>query len=149
MKVALANDHAGFPLREAVFATAEALGHTVVDFGTNRPAPCDYPDLVLPAMEAVRGGECDLGILICGTGLGMSIAANKIKGIYAARCHDVYSARMAREHNAANVLTLGGRMLGPGPAAEVIAVFLTATPVDDERHRRRQQKVCQIESEQL
>ncbi len=149
MKIALANDHAGFPLREVVFTTAKALGHTLVDFGTDTAAPCDYPDLVVPAMQAVQRGECDLGILICGTGLGMSIAANKLRGIYAAHCHDVYSARMAREHNAANVLTMGGRVLGPGPAAEVIAVFLTATPADGERYHRRQEKVCQIESQQL
>lgn len=142
----MGNDHAGFPLREAVRQAVEDLGHELVDFGTARQESCDYPDVVLPLTRAILAGECDLGVLFCGTGIGMSIAANKVEGIYAARCEDCYAARMAREHNGANVITLGGRTLGPDLAHEVVTVFLTAAPSQDERHLRRQEKVRQIEA---
>jgi ribose 5-phosphate isomerase B len=146
MKIAMGNDHAGFPLRAAVHEAIEALGHEVVDFGTDKQEACDYPDVVVPLTQAVVRGECDLGILFCGTGIGMSIAANKVGGIYAARCEDCFSARMARAHNGANVLTMGGRTTGPGIAGDVVTVFLTTTPSTEERHLRRQSKVHQIET---
>ncbi|HEY3397760.1 MAG TPA: ribose 5-phosphate isomerase B [Armatimonadota bacterium] len=145
MKIAVGNDHAGFPLRDAVMAAIRGLGHEVVDFGTATQDACDYPDVVVPLAAAVVAGECDLGILFCGTGIGMSIAANKVKGIYAARCEDCYAAEMARAHNSANVLTMGGRTLGPGLAEEVTRVFLTTAPLNEERHQRRQQKVRNLE----
>jgi ribose 5-phosphate isomerase B len=142
----MGNDHAGFPLREAVRKAVEDLGHELVDFGTDQQEACDYPEVVVPLTKALLAGECDLGILFCGTGIGMSIAANKVAGIYAARCEDCFAARMAREHNGANVITMGGRTLGPGLAEEVVKTFLTTTPSQDERHLRRQSKVRQIEA---
>ena len=142
----MGNDHAGYPLREAVREAVEALGHEVVDFGTDKQEACDYPEVVIPLTQALLQGDCDLGILFCGTGIGMSIAANKVEGIYAARCEDCFAARMARAHNAANVLTMGGRTLGPGVAGDVVHAFLTATPSTEERHLRRQGKVRQIEA---
>jgi ribose 5-phosphate isomerase B len=146
MKIAMGNDHAGFPLREAVREAAEALGHQVVDFGTDKQEACDYPDVVIPVTKAILTGECELGILFCGTGIGMSIAANKVEGIYAARCEEGFSARMARAHNGANVITLGGRTLGPGLAGEVVTAFLSTVPSTEERHLRRQNKVRLIEA---
>ena len=145
MKIAMGNDHAGWPLREIVRETIEALGHQVVDFGTDKQEACDYPDVVVPLTRAILTGECDLGILFCGTGIGMAIAANKVEGIYAARCEDCFSARMARMHNSANVLTMGGRTTGPGIAGDTVEAFLTAIPSTEERHLRRQNKVRQIE----
>ena len=146
MKIAMGNDHAGFPLREAVRKAVEDQGHELVDFGTDKQETRDYPDVVVPLTRAILAGECDLGVLFCGTGIGMSIAANKVEGIYAARCEDCFAARMAREHNGANVITMGGRTLGPSLAEEVVRVFLTTTPSQDERHLRRQSKVQQIEA---
>ena len=146
MKIAMGNDHAGFPLREAVRKAVTDLGHELVDFGSGTQEACDYPDVVIPLTAAIVAGECDLGILFCGTGIGMSIAANKVEGIYAARCEDCFAARMARAHNGANVLTMGGRTLGPGLAEEVTTVFLTTVPSPEARHLRRQGKVRQIES---
>ena len=146
MKIAMGNDHAGFPLREAVRKAVEDQGHELVDFGTDTQETRDYPEVVVPLTRAILAGECDLGVLFCGTGIGMSIAANKVEGIYAARCEDCFAARMAREHNGANVITMGGRTLGPGLAEEVVRVFLTTTPSQDERHLRRQSKVQQIEA---
>ena len=147
MRVALGNDHAGYVLREAVQEAVRALGDELVDFGTDRQESCDYPDIVIPVTRALVEGDCELGLLICGTGIGMAIAANKVPGIYAARCEEGYSARMAREHNAANVLTLGGRVIGPGLAAEVVTAFLTATPSCGPRHQVRQEKVRRLEAQ--
>ncbi len=146
MKIAMGNDHAGFPLREVVRGAVEALGHEVVDFGTTTQDSCDYPDVAVVLSRAVAAGECDLGILFCGTGIGMAIAANKVEGVYAARCEDCYAARMARTHNGANVLTFGGRTIGPGLAEDVVTVFLATEPSQDPRHLRRQVKVKQVEA---
>jgi ribose 5-phosphate isomerase B len=146
MKVAMGNDHAGFPLREAVREAVVALGHELVDFGTASLDSCDYPDVAVALARAVVSGECDLGILFCGTGIGMSIAANKVEGAYAARAEDCYAARMARLHNGANILTFGGRTIGPGLAEDVVTVFLTTEPSSDPRHTRRQEKVKQVEA---
>jgi ribose 5-phosphate isomerase B len=146
MKVGMGNDHAGFPLREAVREAVEALGHELVDFGSTTQEACDYPEVAGAVARAVAGGDCDLGILFCGTGIGMAIAANKVEGVYAARAEDCYAARMARAHNGANVLTFGGRTLGPGLAQEVVTVFLTTEPSRQERHLRRQGQVKQMEA---
>ncbi len=146
MKVAMGNDHAGFPLREAVREAVQSLGHQLVDFGSATPEPCDYPDVAAAVARAVAAGDCDLGLLFCGTGIGMAIAANKVAGVYAARAEDCYAARMARAHNAANVLTFGGRTLGPGLAQEVVTVFLTTEPSSDPRHLRRQDLVRRLQT---
>jgi len=148
MKIAIGNDHAGFSLRKVICEVLEALGHEVVDFGTQAEEACDYPEVVVPLTRAILDGECDLGILSCGTGIGMSIAANKVPGIYAARCEECFSASMARAHNGANVLTMGGRTIGPGVAGEVVRAFVTTLPTTEERHLRRQEKVHQIEIDQ-
>ena len=146
MKVAMGNDHAGFPLREAVRKAVAALGHELVDFGSATEESCDYPDVAVALSRAVAAGECDLGILFCGTGIGMAITANKVPGVYAARCEDCYAARMARAHNRANVLTFGGRTIGPGLAEDVVTAFLTTEPSEDPRHVRRQEKVKAAEA---
>ena len=146
MKVAMGNDHAGFLLRDAVREAVAALGHELVDFGTATEDSCDYPDVAVAVARAVAAGEADLGILICGTGIGMAIAANKVPGAYAARAEDCYAARMARLHNSANILTFGGRTIGPGLAQEVVTVFLTTEPSQDPRHLRRQDKVKAAEA---
>jgi ribose 5-phosphate isomerase B len=147
VRVALGVDHAGFPLKEAVAKLLQDLGHEVVDFGCGGQSPCDYPDAAVPLARAVARGECDLGVLMCGTGTGMSIAANKVPGAYAALCHEAYSARMARTHNGANVLALGGRVIGPELALDVVQAFLSATPSDAERHERRRAKVRAAEQQ--
>jgi ribose 5-phosphate isomerase B len=146
MKIAMGNDHAGFPLRDAVRETVTALGHEVVDFGTAVEESCDYPDIAVALARAVAAGEVDLGILFCGTGIGMAITANKIQGAYAARAEDCYAARMARLHNGANILTFGGRTIGPGLAQDVVEAFLTTEPSTDPRHLRRQAKVRAAEA---
>ncbi|MGE5528687.1 MAG: ribose 5-phosphate isomerase B [Patescibacteria group bacterium] len=144
MTVALACDHAGFRLKEAVKKYMEETGVAVCDLGVHTPDPVDYPDQALLAAEAVAGGRCELGILICGTGLGMAITANKVPGIRAAVCHDTFSARMAREHNDCNVLAMGERVVGTGLALEVVAAFLGAKYLG-ERHARRVAKITALE----
>lgn len=141
MRIALAVDHAGIVLKESVRRLLADMGHEAADFGCHNAEACDYPDYAVPAAASVARGECDAGILICGTGLGMSIAANKVRGAYAAHCHDPYSARMARSHNGANLLTMGARVIGPDMALEVVRAFLETEPSDTERHERRRRKV--------
>ena len=145
MIVAVGCDHGGYLLKGELVAAIQALGHTVVDAGTGGPEPVDYPDFAAVVARSVAAGEADLGVLVCGTGIGMSIAANKVPGAYAARAHDCYSARMARLHNAANILTMGGRVIGPGLAREVLEAFLNTQPSEEERHQRRRQKVVGLE----
>jgi ribose 5-phosphate isomerase B len=147
VRVALGVDHAGFTLKEPVAKLLQDLGHEVVGFGCGGPSPCDYPDAAVPLARAVARGECDLGVLMCGTGIGMSIAANKVPGAYAALCHEPYSARMARSHNGANVLAMGGRVIGPELALEIVQAFLTAAPSEAERHERRRAKVRAAEQQ--
>ncbi len=142
MRIAIGNDHGGYPLRAAVVEVITSLGHRAIDFGTAEAEPCDYPDYARQVAIAVREGEADRGILMCGTGIGMAIAANKVKGIYAALCHDTYSARMARSHNAANIITMGGRVIGAGLAKEILRVFLETEPSPDPRHQRRRAQVA-------
>lgn len=144
MKIALGSDHAGFALKEMVRSELETGGAEVSDFGTFCESSVDYPDIALPLAEAVAAGEFSLGVLICGTGIGMTIAANKYPGIRAALCSDTFSARCARSHNDANILTLGARVIGPGPALEIVDVFLK-TPFEGGRHNRRVEKITFIE----
>lgn len=146
MIVALASDHGGYRLKEALKAVIRELKFEFVDKGCNDDqASVDYPDYAAAAAQAVAAGEAKLAIIVCGTGLGMAIAANKIPGIRAVTCHDCFSARMARAHNNANVLTLGQRVVGTGLARDIAAVFLS-TPFDGGRHQRRVDKICALES---
>ena len=147
MKVALAADHAGFLLKQATREFLEEEGFTVKDFGTFSDEPVDYPDLAVQAARAVQQGECVRAIILCGTGVGVAIAANKLKGIRAACCTDCYTAACAREHNDANILTLGSRVTGPGLAMKIVAVFLQ-TSFAGGRHQVRIEKIKALEEEE-
>lgn len=144
MKIAVGCDHRGYPLKQEIAEEIKGLNHEIKDFGTFTETPVDYPDYALEVARAVARGECDSGILICGTGIGMSVAANKIKGIRAARCQDCFSARMAKQHNDANVLCLGGMVMGPGLAREVVRAYLEAK-FEGGRHARRLEKIAAVE----
>jgi ribose 5-phosphate isomerase B len=137
MRIAFGSDHAGASLKAELLAYAQELGHEVSDFGGGEDGPVDYPVYAFAVAKAVARGEYDRGILICGTGLGMSIAANKVRGVRAALCHECYTARMSREHNDANILCLGQRVLGPGLAREVLRVFLSTPFSQGASHVRR------------
>ncbi len=145
MRIALGSDHAGFSLKQEVKNLLEELGHEVYDAGTHSTESSDSPDFAAAVGRMVAGGEADAGILICGTGVGMSIAANKVKGIRAAACYDPFTARMAREHNDANVLCLGAWVVGKGLAMEIVRAFLSAQFSGAERHLRRISKVKALE----
>ncbi len=144
MRIAIGADHAGYELKEALRAELEALGDEVADFGTHSTESCDYPDIAIPLARAVAAGEHDLGVLICSNGVGPSIAANKVPGVRAALCHDVFSARRAREHVDANVLCMGAWAIGRGVASEVLRAFREAT-FEGGRHQRRLDKIAAIE----
>jgi ribose 5-phosphate isomerase B len=144
MKIAIGSDHAGFKLKEEIKKFLEEKGIEVVDFGTNSEERVDYPDYAIPLAESVAKGEETFGILICGTGIGMSIAANKVKGIRASLVSDVYSAHSAREHNNANILCMGGRVLGTELAKEITNVWLNAEFLGG-RHERRINKIAEYE----
>lgn len=139
-KIALASDHAGYPLKEELKAYVRDLGHEVQDLGTHGLDSVDYPDYGAAMGDALVAGEASTGILVCGTGIGISIAANRNPAIRAALCHDGLTARMAREHNDANVLALGGRVIGIETAKECVSVFLT-TEFEGGRHARRVAKL--------
>jgi ribose 5-phosphate isomerase B len=145
MIIGLGADHAGYHLKNIVRSYLQQQGITVRDFGTHTDSPCDYPDFALMVASAVAQGECDLGILICGTGVGMSISANKVKGIRAAHAQDPVTARLARQHNDANVLCMGGRIIGAELAMEIVSAFLNASFTSEERHARRVHKVKMLE----
>lgn len=134
--VALGSDHAGVTLKAALRATLEAAGHPTLDMGTNGPESVDYPDFANAVCAAVLEGRARFGVLVCGTGIGISMAANRHAGIRCALVHDVTGARLSRQHNDANVLALGARMIGPEVASDALAAFL-ATPYDGGRHDRR------------
>ena len=145
MKIALACDHGGYPLKLIIKDQVLALGHTVIDLGTDSTVSVDYPDFAQKLGQAVTQREAERGILICGSGVGASIAANKIKGIYAAVCHDNYSAHQGVEHDNMNVLCLGARVIGPELAKELVEAFLNAQFSNEERHVRRVNKIYKIE----
>lgn len=145
MKVAVGCDHGGYLLKQDVLDVITGLGHEPLDLGTCSEDPVDYVDFAVLVARAVASGQADLGVLICGTGIGMSIAANKVRGAYAARAEECYSARMARLHNGANILCVGGRTVGPELAKEVIRIFLTTEPSTEERHARRRAKIRELE----
>ena len=139
--IALGCDHGGYALMQEVIAYLEKKQIAYKNFGTFSEASVDYPAYGKMVAEAVATGECEKGILICGTGIGISIAANKVKGIRAALCHDVFSAKATREHNDANILAMGGRVIGVGPALEVVDAFLHTPFSNEERHIRRIQQI--------
>ena len=144
MKVALGSDHAGFAMKGALKAILESWGHEVDDLGAYSEESVDYPDFAAKVGRGVAAGDYEAGILICGTGLGMTIAANKIKGVRAVVAHDTFSARMSRAHNNANVLALGARVIGEGLAEEIVKVWLS-TEFEGGRHQRRVDKLTRLE----
>jgi len=139
--IALGSDHAGFPLKESLKELLEAEGYHPQDFGTFSLESVDYPDIAREVAEAVAAGQFERAILICGTGIGMSITANKVPGIRAAACSECYSARMARAHNNANVLGIGGRVVGPGLALDIAKAFLETQFEYGSRHEKRVDKI--------
>jgi ribose 5-phosphate isomerase B len=151
MKIAVACDHAGFPLKATVLDIVRAAGHEAVDLGTDSAAAVDYPDFAEKAGRSIQDRAVDRAILLCGSGVGASIAANKMKGVYAGVCHDTYSAHQGVEHDDMNVLCIGARIIGPEPAREIVQAFLGARFVGndpgEERHKRRVGKVRNLENE--
>jgi ribose 5-phosphate isomerase B len=144
MRIAIGADHAGFALKQHLVATLRRLGHEVDDRGTHTDAAVDYPPICAEVARLVVGGHADRGVLIGGSGQGEQMAANKVQSARAALCNDLYTARMSRAHNDANVLTMGGRVVGPGLADEILALWL-ATPFEGGRHRRRVDQIGDIE----
>lgn len=140
MRVALGADHAGFELKEHLERILRAAGHEVSDLGTHSTESSDYPDAAAAVARAVAAGEAERGLLVCGTGHGMAITANKLPGVRAVACSDLYSARMVRAHNDANVLAIGSRVVGVGVAEELVRTFLD-TPFEGGRHQRRVDKI--------
>ncbi|HYY59411.1 MAG TPA: ribose 5-phosphate isomerase B [Pyrinomonadaceae bacterium] len=148
MRIAVGADHGGFPLNEQVMEELRAEGHEVQDFGTHDGSrPDDYPDYALAVGQAVQSGRAELGLLICGSGVGASVAANKLRGVRAALCGDTYSAHQSREHDDCNVLCLGARVIGPALALEIVRAFVNARFTGEERHRRRLAKITEIEKQ--
>jgi RpiB/LacA/LacB family sugar-phosphate isomerase len=147
MRLAIGCDHAGFPLKGDALALLASLGHSVEDLGTDSTDPVDYPDYARAVAEAVVSGRCDRGIVLCGSGVGASVAASKVPGARAALCHDVFSARQGVEDDDMNVICLGARVIGPALAAEVLRAFVAASFSGAPRHVRRLAKVSAIEED--
>jgi ribose 5-phosphate isomerase B len=147
MKIAFGCDHAGFALKRWLIDKATAMGHEIVDCGAMDERPSDYPDFARAVGEALTSGKAERGVLVCGSGVGASVAANKIHGIRAGLCHDTYSAHQGVEHDNINMLCLGSRIIGVELAAELMRAFLNAKFSGEERHVRRLKKVDEIESE--
>ena len=146
MKIVVGSDHAGFPLKMEMAEALRKDGHEVLDVGTHSTEPVDYPDSAAAVGRAVTEGKAEKGVLICGSGIGASVAANKIKGVRAAICHDVYSAHQGVEHDDMNVLVLGGRIIGPAVAGELVKAFVGAKYTAEERHARRLAKVNALDN---
>ena len=144
MKIAVACDHGGLNLKNEVIKYLKEHGYEYVNFGTDTDDSCDYPDLALPAAESVASGKCEKGIIICSTGIGVSIVANKVPGVRCAHCHDSYCAEFPRRHNDANVLAMGEKVVGVGYALKIVETFLT-TEFEGGRHQRRVDKITSIE----
>ncbi len=145
MKIALGSDHGGYQLKENLKEYLKKLDVEYIDFGCKSEKSVDYPDIGFKVAIEVKSGKYDRGILICGTGIGMSVVANKVRGITASLCHDVFSARNTREHNDANILTLGARVIGVGLAKEIVKVWLNTKFCQKERHINRLNKIKQKE----
>jgi ribose 5-phosphate isomerase B len=145
MRVAIGADHAGFELKQIIGDYLRSAGHAVIDVGTDSDEPVDYPDFAEALSKVVVGGQAERGVLICGSGVGASVAANKIPGIRAGLCHDCYSARQGVEHDQINILVLGSRVIGSALAQELVDAFLAAQFNREERHRRRVEKINALE----
>jgi len=145
VKVAVATDHGGFPLKSTVIDAVRAAGHDPLDLGTNSSDPVDYPDLAAAAARAVQDGRAERAIVLCGSGVGAAVAANKLAGIRAGVCHDVYSAHQAVEHDDVNVLALGARVIGAALATDLVHTFLAARYTAEPRHVRRVAKLTALE----
>ncbi len=148
MRIALGSDHGGINLKRSVIEYLISEGHEIKDFGTDSSDSCDYPDYALPVAESVVAKEFDFGILICGTGIGISIAANKVSGVRAALCHNTFSAHATREHNNANILAMGERVVGTGLALDIVKTFIN-TEFEGGRHQTRIDKISQIEKKYM
>lgn len=148
MKVAIASDHGGMAIRKEIINLLEEMGIGYEDLGCECSSSVDYPDYAIPVAEKVANGEADRGILICGTGIGMSIAANKVMGIRCALVHDLFTAKVTREHNDSNVLAMGERVIGPGVAREIARIWLT-TEFEGDRHAKRVNKIKLYEEKEL
>ena len=146
MRIVLGSDHAGFEMKQDLLAFVRGLGHEVLDVGTRDATPVDYPDFAAAVGMAVRDGRAERGVLICGSGVGASVAANKIYGIRAGLCHDSYSARQGVEHDDMNVLVLGSRIIGPELAHDLVRIYLAATFSGEARHVKRLKKVHDMET---
>jgi RpiB/LacA/LacB family sugar-phosphate isomerase len=146
MRIVIGSDHAGFELKQQIGGLLGGLGHEVVDVGTNSTAPVDYPDFAEALGKAVLEGRAERGVLICGSGVGASVAVNKLVGIRGGLCHDTYSAHQGVEHDDMNVLVLGARVIGYALAEDLVRAFLRASFTNEERHRRRLQKVAAMEN---
>lgn len=149
MRIAVAADHAGFPLKQTVIDVLRQLGHDAIDLGTHSDEPVDYPDIAEAAGVAVQRGEADRGIVLCGSGVGASVAASKLAGIRSAVAHDTYSARQGVEHDDMNVLAIGARVIGPELAVELVRAFVSAKFSGEERHMRRLKKIIAIEERSM
>lgn len=148
MKVAIASDHGGMEIRKEIVSLLEEMSLEYEDLGCECSSSVDYPDYAIPVAEKVANGEVDRGILICGTGIGMSIAANKVMGIRCALVHDLFTAKVTREHNDSNVLAMGERVIGPGVAREIARIWLT-TEFEGDRHAKRVNKIKLYEEKEL
>lgn len=148
MRIALGSDHGGINLKRSIIDYLVSEGHEIKDFGTDSSDSCDYPDFALPVAESIVAKEFDLGILICGTGIGISIAANKVTGVRAALCHNTFSAHATREHNNANILAMGERVVGTGLALDIVKTFIN-TEFEGGRHQTRIDKISQIEKKYM
>ncbi|MGN0808284.1 MAG: ribose 5-phosphate isomerase B [Candidatus Coproplasma sp.] len=144
MKIAIACDHGALNLKAAIIAYLKENGYEYEDFGTYTADSCDYPDFALPAAEAVASGKCEKGIVVCSTGIGVSIVANKVPGVRCAHCHDAYCAKYTRLHNDSNMLAMGEKVVGVGYALQIVETFLT-TEFEGGRHQRRVDKITAIE----
>ncbi len=145
MKIYIGSDHGGFAYKQTLIKHLTAKGHEITDVGCDSPASCDYPDFALPVAKAVAEKAAEVGILICGTGIGMSIAANKVKGVRASLCGDVFSAKATRAHNNSNVLCMGARVIGEGLMLEIADAYL-GTAFEGDRHVKRLNKIADIEN---
>ena len=145
MKIAVACDHGGLNLKKTLIAYLEKNGHEVKNFGTDTFDSCDYPDFAVQAAEAVASGECERGIVVCSSGIGVSIVANKVPGVRCAHCHDTYCAKYTRLHNDANMIAFGEKVVGVGLMEELVSIFLTTEFEGGERHERRVAKIAELE----
>ena len=145
MRIAIGSDHAGFALKQHLIAALRRAGHDVVDCGTHSEEPVDYPPICAAVGRLVVDGRADRGIVLGGSGQGEQIAANKVAGVRAALCNDLFTARLSREHNDANVLAMGGRIVATGLAEEILSIWLT-TPFEGGRHQKRLEQIAEIES---